>query len=240
MYVYLLVNSSNSGVNYPLLEGFSTMLDAARSDLERLPSSNLFDLARNPAAVHRLLALQLLVERGSHFASREEVASESRQFILGNPLILKRIDPAAAAFAASLPGVVDCLDDVLTKHLGLGRVVAEHHSAHCEKHDALKSIVADNKTSGDQALAQAYERLWGYFARQVWELAQAASDQRLETGRELQALREEHETEITAATQRLALLERSSWQKLADWCKQVVRAGRARFAQFRKPALANR
>ena len=52
-----------------------------RNDLERLPSENLYDIARNSSAVHRKLAIQLLVERGSHLACRDEIAAEARQFV---------------------------------------------------------------------------------------------------------------------------------------------------------------
>jgi hypothetical protein len=80
-----------------------------------LPSENLYDIARNSSAVHRKVAIQLLVERGSLLACREEIATEARQFVLSNPLVIKKIDPAAAAFAATkLPGVVDCIADGLT------------------------------------------------------------------------------------------------------------------------------
>jgi hypothetical protein len=153
---------------------------------------------------------QLLVERASPFAGRDDVAPEAREFVLNNPVVLKKVDPASVWLAPSLPNIVDSVAD---GHIELARVVAEHHGILTEKHAVLKSAVTDNKASGDQALAQAYELLWGYFARQVWELAQAASDQKLETDKELQVLRAENHKDNEAATARLTLLERSVWRK---------------------------
>ena len=57
-----------------------------RADLERLPSDKLFDIARNECARHRILALRLLVERGSRLALQPEIVDEARA--------LKLIDPA--------------------------------------------------------------------------------------------------------------------------------------------------
>jgi hypothetical protein len=69
-------------------------MENVRSDLERLPNEHLFDVARNNSACHRLLAIQILVERASPLACRDEIAAEARQFVLSNPLILKEINPA--------------------------------------------------------------------------------------------------------------------------------------------------
>src|ERR1700735_822719 len=125
--------SATSAINPPKEHSNTTMQDP-RLDLERLPSEQLFGVARNTAAVHRLLAIQILVERASPFAGREEIAAEARQFVFNNPIILKKVDPAAAAFAASLPGVVDCIADGNTKHIELARVVGEHHAINSENH----------------------------------------------------------------------------------------------------------
>jgi len=40
-------------------------------------------------------------------------------------------------------------------------------------------------------------------------------------------LREEHARDSEAATARLALLERSLWRKMADWCRRLANSGRA-------------
>jgi hypothetical protein len=149
--------------------------------------------------------------------------SEGSSWRESNPLVIKKIDPASAWLAPNLPNIVDCVADGHTKHIELARVVGEHHGILTEKHAALTAAVTDNKASGDQALAQAYELLWAYFARQGWELAQAASDQKLETDKQLQALREEHEKDIMAAAARMTLLERSLWRKFVDYLKSMKR-----------------
>jgi len=53
-----------------------------RLDLELLGEQDLFNLARNPDAVHRALALHLLFERDSAFLKRAEIANEVRQYRL--------------------------------------------------------------------------------------------------------------------------------------------------------------
>jgi hypothetical protein len=65
---------SGDGLNLPRTDE-ETMQDP-RTDLERLPSGNLYGVARNAASVHRQLAIQLLVERASPFAGRDEIAAE--------------------------------------------------------------------------------------------------------------------------------------------------------------------
>jgi hypothetical protein len=199
-----------------------------RLDLERLPSEQLFGVARNTAAVHRLLAIQILVERASPFAGREEVKAEARQFVLNNPIILKKVDPAAAAFAASLPGVVDCIADGHTKHIELARTVNEHHAANAEDHDAhtqktaaLEATVNDNKAAHEQALREAHSTLWRDYTRKIFQL-------KLDHDNELAGLRLEHEKDVTAAKARLTLLERSLWRKFIDYLKRVKRNWTAR------------
>jgi hypothetical protein len=55
-----------------------------RLDLEALPDCNLFDLSRNPDAIHRKLALHILFERDSALLKRPELAEEVRQYRLDN------------------------------------------------------------------------------------------------------------------------------------------------------------
>jgi hypothetical protein len=107
-----------------------------RTDLERLPSENLYDIARNSAAVHRKLAIQLLVERASSFAGRDDIAPEAREFVLGNPIIIKQIDPALAWLAPNLPSIVDCVAHEQNQRVELTRTVGEHHAVHTENHVA--------------------------------------------------------------------------------------------------------
>ena len=111
-----------------------------RAELERLPSETLYSLARNESAQHRILALRLLVERGSRLALQPEIVEEARA--------LKLIDPT----------VID----------SFGRKL---------DHDAQIAV-----------------------------------------------LRAEHATNRTATDRRLALLERSPWRKLLDWCDALKRA----------------
>jgi hypothetical protein len=200
------------------------MPDDPRLHLERLPSETLFSVARNTAAAHRLLAIEILVERASPFAGREEIAAEARQFVLSNPLVLKKIDPASAAFAPQLPGIVDCIANGLTKHVELTRVVGEHNSIHTEKHTTLEATVTDNKTAADLAVREAVANLWEYFARQTWQLTQDNCEQKIDFDKQLAELREEHEKDLTAAAARLTLLERSTWQKFVDYLKSVKRS----------------
>lgn len=107
-----------------------------RHDLERLPSDTLYSIARNECAQHRVLAIRLLVERGSRLALQPEIADEARALTL--------IDPAVI----------------------------------------------------------------GTFADKLGLDAQIA------------VLRAEQATDRSATERRLALLERSLWQKLMDWYAQ--------------------
>ena len=56
-----------------------------RLDLELLPDSNLFDIGRNPHAVHRLLAVEILVQRCSKFIRLVEIAAEVEALLATNP-----------------------------------------------------------------------------------------------------------------------------------------------------------
>jgi hypothetical protein len=48
-----------------------------RVDLDALPDSQLFEsVARNPDARHRMLAIELLIERCSPYIRRTEIAAE--------------------------------------------------------------------------------------------------------------------------------------------------------------------
>jgi hypothetical protein len=216
-----------------IYEGIGIMHDP-RTDLERLPSENLFDLARNDAATHRKLAIQLLVERGSHLACRDEIAVEARDYVLNDPIVRKRIDPASAVLAtAKLPNIIDCLAHEKTQRVELSRVVGEHHAAHTDNHAAhtqtiaaLASTVSNNETVTAEAIAQAYAVLLRDYTEKVFQL-------KLDHDNQLAELRAGREKDITSATKRLALLERSLWRKAVDWCKEVASAGRARFRKLR-------
>jgi hypothetical protein len=149
-----------------------------RLDLERLPSEHLYEIARNSSAVHRLLAFQLLVERGSHLACRDEIAADAKQYVLNDPLVLKKIDPASAALApAKLPNIIDCLAHEKTQRVDLTSIVNEHHTVHSENHvvhtqttAALNKSVNENKVANAQAIAEAYAVLWRDYTRKVFHL----------------------------------------------------------------------
>jgi hypothetical protein len=200
----------------------------ARNNLERLPSEVLFNLARNPAAVERKLAIQLLVERGSEFACRDEIAVEAEQFVLDHPRILAKINPVGAVMAASrLPGIVDVICAEQERRRALAATVDEHHDAHTQNHAALSTTVANHKAANDVALTNATTRLWKSAAAMIYNL-------KLEHDAQIAALRADHDAEIADANTRLALLERPLRQKVSDWL-------RARWARLRKrqavPAL---
>ena len=95
-----------------------------RADLERLPSDKLFDIARNECAQHRVLALRLLVERGSRLALQPEIVEEARA--------LKLIDPAVSASFGGKPGL-DAQIAVLRAEHATDRAATERRLALLER-----------------------------------------------------------------------------------------------------------
>lgn len=167
-----------------------------RLDLEHLPSENLFHVARNPSAVHRALAVRLLVERGSPLACDDEVIDLARAAIFSDPIRLStcqaKMDPVTAA---KLPGPIELIASGLHKHIALANKVAEAHAAHARDITNLDA----NTTAQAKALAD-----------QVAALARDLADQR----QQLQTVLDTHQEELQAVQARLALLERSPWAKL--------------------------
>jgi hypothetical protein len=190
-----------------------------RLDLEQLPDDQLFNVARNPSAVHRKTALRILVERASLYAGHNEIANEARELVLQDPIVLKKVDPASGLQALRLPGVIDVLADLQTKRLALANQVAEHDATHTETSAVLAATVIDNKAANDRALRDASVALWKYVLKQAWQGVEDAATQKVAVDNQIAELREEHEKGITAASERLRLLERSPWRRLADWCK---------------------
>ena len=188
-----------------------------RLNLDALRAEDLYAIAVNPAAAHRDLAIQILVERGSLFALKDDIAEESRQYVLDNPIVLKKIDPAAAVTALSMPGVIECIADAQQKRKALARVVSEHNAAHIGHIAALETAVANNKVAGDHALHDACATLWRYVLKQAWQGVEDAAPRTAELKTTIAELRAEHAQDITAAAERLRLLERSPWRKLVDW-----------------------
>jgi hypothetical protein len=124
-----------------------------RADLDRLRSESLFAIARNEAAQHRLLAIRLLVERGSSLALQPEIADEARELVLNDPIILKKVDPASAIISLKLPGIVDVIADNQAKRAELARLVDERHATSTRKIAGLEATMNTNQAAAAQALA---------------------------------------------------------------------------------------
>jgi hypothetical protein len=56
-----------------------------RLDLEALPSATLWDVARNPDAVHRKLAVLILIERCSPYIRRPEISADVEALLATTP-----------------------------------------------------------------------------------------------------------------------------------------------------------
>ena len=126
-----------------------------RTSLEHLPDSNLYDIARNPSAIHRLLCLRILVERAILYATREDVVDVTRELIIDNPLILKKIDPASAVQVLRLPNLIDIVADQQPKQAALSALVSQHNATHIAHIAALESNVTNNKAASDLTLREA-------------------------------------------------------------------------------------
>jgi hypothetical protein len=198
-----------------------------RLDLEALRAEDLYAIASNEAATHRELALRILVERGSLLAVKDNLAAESHALILDNPIILKRIDPAAAVTALSMPGVIECIADAQMKRQALAKVLDKNNASHTQSIASLETTVSTNKAANGQALHDAFVKLWTYFARQNWQITEDAAAQKAAFDREIATLQEVHARDVQAAAERLRLLERSTRRKLVDWAK-------SRWARLRK------
>ena len=59
-----------------------------RADLERLPSETLYSVARNESAQHRMLAIRILIERGSRLALQPDIVDEARALKVREPAVL--------------------------------------------------------------------------------------------------------------------------------------------------------
>jgi hypothetical protein len=128
----------------------------------------------------------MLVERGSPLACADEVIELAKDVIFADPITLATCHKNMdAATAAKLPGPIELIASGLHKHIALATKVAE----------ALDSnTAAQPKTLADRVAA----------------LARDLADQR----QQLQKVLNAHEEELKEVQARLALLERSPWQKL--------------------------
>jgi hypothetical protein len=84
-----------------------------RADLERLPSETLYAVARNESAQHRLLAIRILIERGSRFALQPDIVEEARELRLRDPAVL-------------LPGVIDIFAEKIDIDSQVAALRTEH------------------------------------------------------------------------------------------------------------------
>jgi hypothetical protein len=75
-----------------------------RTDLERLPDPNLFDIGRNLDAAHRLLAIRILLNRGSNYIDRPEIAQDAKQLLDDEAMAAQ---PPAAQLPAETQGRAD-------------------------------------------------------------------------------------------------------------------------------------
>jgi hypothetical protein len=89
---------------------------------------------------------------------------------------------------------------------------------------ALGSTVTANKAASDLALREACAGIWSDFTGKMWQLTQDCDAQKTNFDAQIVALQASHAKETYAASVRLALLERSPWRKLTDWCRNIVRA----------------
>src|SRR6266567_1707457 len=185
-----------------------------RLDLSHLPDITIFDIARNESAVHRELAIRILVERGSLLAARDEISAEAKQLVIDHPAILKRIDPATAIHALKLPGVIDVLSDLQTKRAALSQLVAQHNADHIQNHTNLEANVNANKVASEEGLRAAYAALWADATRKSWRLTEDINSQKIAFDARFADLQKQHSRDMAAACERLRLLERSTWRKL--------------------------
>ena len=59
-----------------------------RADLERLPYESLYSVARDESAQHRMLAIRILVERGSPPALQPDIVDEARALKMREPTVV--------------------------------------------------------------------------------------------------------------------------------------------------------
>ena len=96
-----------------------------RADLERLPSESLYSVGRNESAQHRMLAIRILIERGSPLALQPDVVEEARA--------LKLRDPAVVP-----PGVID----IFAGKLDIGSQIAALQAEHMKDRTAIERRLA--------------------------------------------------------------------------------------------------
>jgi len=211
-----------------------------KEELALLRDDDLLHLARNPSCNCRAAAIRLLVERSSHHAGHPDIAAEASAMLHADPLILKKIDPAAAFSAHKLPGLIE----ILAKDVQDTRAVEQKASALeqnlnqtanglrgtiDEKEQALKQQHEDLRATLGKDLAELYERL--NETAQALSTSQATSATSLEKKQEaiksellvtLGAMQNLYGKRTDELETRLVLLERSLWTKLWTWLIRIV------------------
>jgi len=209
-----------------------------KEELALLRDDDLLHLARNPSCNCRAAAIRLLVERSSHHAGHPDIAAEASAMLHADPLILKKIDPAAAFSAHKLPGLIE----ILAKDVQDTRAVEQKASALeqnlnqtadglrgtiDEKEQALKQQHEDLRAALGKDLAELYERL--NETAQKLLVTQTASSNSLEKKQEaikseilikLRVSQELYDKRTDALEARIVLLERSWWTKVWDRIKK--------------------
>jgi len=209
-----------------------------KEELALLRDDDLLHLARNPSCNCRADAIRLLVERSSHHAGHPDIAAEASALLHSDPLILKKIDPAAAFSAHKLPGLIE----ILAKDVQDTRAVEQKASALeqnlnqtasglrgtiDEKEQALKQQHEDLRAALGKDLAELYERL--NETAQKLLVTQTASSNSLEKKQEaikseilikLRVSQELYDKRTDALEARIVLLERSWWTKVWDRIKK--------------------
>lgn len=121
-----------------------------RNVFEKLRSSDLSALGRNASAPVRSLARRMLVERGVPEAI--DIAAESSNFVLSNPLVLKKVNHGDLT-GAKIPGVIDVVDAEIEARQSLEQTVSKNHATQSDRAASLESVVSENHEAHCQRTA---------------------------------------------------------------------------------------
>lgn len=178
-----------------------------RIHLEPLRAEDLHNIARNSAAAHRLLAVRMLVERGSALACSDELVADARAAILDDPCLLRmcRENGMDPALITKLPGILDLIIHERQACVALAATVGNNRAAHAQELATLAATVGDNNAAHNSALAE-----------QSCSLSKAIAQQR----EQIQTNIDAHQQALDVTNTRLARLERSLWRKCVDWWKE--------------------
>jgi hypothetical protein len=193
-----------------------------RTEFAKLRSQDLLAVARNQAAHARMLAIAMLVERAAKEAMHPDIAAESQNFVLSNPLILKKVNPTDL-MGAKIPGIVDVVDADIKARQSLERTVSKNHETQSDRTASLESIVSTNNETQTKALSEQAESHSKEIATQDKRQSGALSAAVASLEKKLSDMKAEADKELNTAKDRLALLERSLWRKFVDSLKAIVK-----------------